>query len=85
MTPMDWAERIEDLSEFFNIKKDLAILATNNPTIFTETGAMLKEKLDYLVMTMIVKPQDIAHSNILQMDLINIKVCKHNPKLEFVT
>jgi len=73
MTPMDWAERIEDLSEFFNIKKDLAILATNNPTIFTETGAMLKEKLDYLVMTMIVKPQDIAHSNILQMDLKDIK------------
>ena len=82
MTPMDWAERIEDLSEFFNIKKDLAILATNNPTIFTETGAMLKEKLDYLVMTMIVKPQDIAHSNILQMDLKDIKVCRNELKLE---
>ena len=81
MNPMDWAERIEDLSEFFNIKKDLAILATNNPTVFTETGVVLKEKLDYLVMTMIVKPQDIAHSNILQMDLRDIKVCKLNPKL----
>lgn len=73
LDPTDWTERIEDLREFFRVKRDLALLVANNPTLLTQSGPQLKAKMDFFVRTMCVKPLDLAHSAVFDKDLVSIK------------
>jgi len=72
-SPADWNDRVQDLGEVFWVRRDLGVLLVNNPSVMTETGRVLKEKLDFFIKVMNIKPADLAHTSVFHMDLSTIK------------
>ena len=71
--PVMWEERINELRDFFNVKI-IGKLIKNNPSVLTQSGPALQRMLNFYIKTMHVDPSDIAKFDVLDTDMVRVKV-----------